>query len=113
MDYITYNGKQYKSFELELNGEYFCYAEASLSDDMEQNNDLGCSLDDEICYYPEEDELDGLAKLVEAGATEKEIIEYCYNNAIYIGDYTVEQVWVEDKNNPNVKVLKPYSEVIG
>ena len=83
---LNYKGKDYLSCELWLKDNYFFYAESSLNEAMEENSELGCDLDCQICYYPTHEQMEQLVAFKKNNIDEDIILQFCKNNDIFVGD---------------------------
>ena len=65
MDSLKYRGKEYACLEVTIEGMYNFFAESSLMDDMYANHEAGCTLDDNIVFYPEKEQLLEMDKYIQ------------------------------------------------
>lgn len=79
---LVYDGETYWSLELIIDGAYNFFAEESLSEAIENNNDCGCRLDTEIVFYPTRNQLSEMFNF--AIADDYDGLEnYMQNNEIF------------------------------
>lgn len=83
MEKLKYRGKLYDSVEVIIDGRITVYAEEALTDDMEQNNDLCCDLDNEIDFYPTSEQLVEIERLKD---DKEKLVDYLEAEEIYYNE---------------------------
>ena len=80
MTKVNYQGKEFNTTSVVIDGYENVYGEIALMESIEDYNDIGCDLDNVICYYPENNDLIQLDKLRN---DENKAKEYCNKHDIY------------------------------
>lgn len=79
---LVYNGETYWKLELIIDGAYNFFAEESLLDAIEKNNECGCRLDNEIVFYPTRNQLEEMFNFAIADDYDG-LEDYLQNNEIF------------------------------
>lgn len=79
---LVYNGETYWNLELIIDGAYNFFAEESLSEAIEKNNECGGRLDTEIVFYPTRNQLADMFNFAIADDFDG-LKDYLQNNEIF------------------------------